>query len=442
MKAQTMAATKKPSPAPADTPSEQKRIGTELQCKNARCEEGKAFTRYWDSHGLYLQVTSAGGKLWRWKFRFQGKEKVLALGKYPLFSLKEARDARDEARKQLAKGADPSATKQAAKRTDTSDRATHFETIARLWHADWSSNKVGKHAGYVIRRMEQYVFPIIGNTPISAITAPMFVRIAKAAEANNAGEIARRVLNTSSQVFVYAIAHGLADRNTAKDVNPGAILKPRTQAHYARVERSDLPDLLRSIDAYRGTPYTRYAMELMAHTFVRTGELIAARWGEFDFEKAQWRIPRERMKTKKSEHIVPLAPQVIEILQTMQRIYPEPSRYEPSAFLFPADRTPEKHMSNNTILAALARMGFKGKMTGHGFRGVASTALNELGYSPDVIEAQLAHVEGNKVRAAYNAAQYLEPRRKMMNDWANYLAGLRGAGNVTPIGKTKKAKAA
>jgi integrase len=428
--------------APAEKTTAPKRAGTELQCKNAKCEPGKNFSRFWDAHGLYLQVTQTGGKLWRWKYRFQDREKVLAIGQYPLFSLSDAREKRDEARKQLAKGIDPSAAKQAAKRVDTTVTANHFETIARCWHADWSSNKVGKHAGYVIRRLEQYVFPIFGNTPISAITAPMFVRIAKAAEANDAGEIARRVLNTSSQVFVYAIAHGLADRNTAKDVNPGAILKPRTQVHYARVERNDLPDLLRSIDAYRGSPYTRYAMELMAHTFVRTGELIGARWGEFDFEKAEWRIPRERMKTKKSEHIVPLAPQVIELLQTMQRIYPDPTRYTPNAFVFPADRTPEKHMSNNTVLAALARMGYKGKMTGHGFRGVASTALNEMGYSPDVIEAQLAHVEGNKVRAAYNAAQYLDQRRTMMRDWANYLAGLRGKGSVSPIGKAKKSQAA
>jgi integrase len=435
----------KAKPAPIEAPAgktESRVVSTDTQCKSATCPPGKAFVRYWDSGGLYLQVTQTGAKLWRWKYRFQGKEGVLAIGKYPLISLKAAREAGGTARKLLDSGVDPGADKQAKKRVDPSIAAQLFETIARKWHANWQTNKVGKHAGYVIRRMEKYVFPVIGAMPIATITAPMLVNIAKAAEENDAPEVARRVLHTSSQVFRYAIAHGLTERNPATDVKPGDVLKPRTPRNHARIERNELPGLLRSIAAYRGTPYTRYAMELMTHTFLRTSELICARWGEIDFEKAQWRIPKERMKKKRNEHIVPLAPQVVEIFKTMQCIYPDASRYVPTAYVFPGDRDPEKPISNNTILAALARMGYKGIMTGHGFRGVASTELNEMGYSPDVIEAQLAHVERNKVRAAYNHAQYLDQRTAMMRDWANYLAGLRGKGSVTPIGKAKKSQAA
>lgn len=405
---------------------------TDAACKSAKCSDGRAFKRFSDAGGLYLEATKTGAKLWRWKYRYAGKEKRLALGAYPAVGLAAARKARDAARTQLAAGIDPSGAKQDAKRAGLMAADTAFEKIARQWWSDWKANKDPRHAGYVLARLEADAFPAIGPKPIADLAAPAFVRMAKAIEARGAADIARRVLQTCSQVMRYAVAHGLVDRNPVADVKPGDVLRARRQTNFARIELGELPELLRKIEAYAGSPYTRLALKLMAFTFVRTGELIGARWQEFDLEAAEWRIPAERTKSRRA-HLVPLSRQSLEVLRTLKAVRSDPARCQGEALLFPGERDHAKPMSNNTMLKALERMGYKGRMTGHGFRGVASTALNEMGYRPDVIEAQLAHVEENRVRAAYNHARYSEERRDLMQSWADYCDAIRQPGRVVPL---------
>jgi integrase len=266
----------------------------------------------------------------------------------------------------------------------------------------------------VIRRLEVDVFPIIGSRPISEIQAPELVNMMKAIQRRGALDISKRCYQMTGQVFRYAVAHGIAERNPAGDIKPSDILPSRRQTNYARVEAKDLPALLRAIEAYQGTPVTRLAIKLLALTFVRTSELIGARWEELDLQAGQWRIPAERMKMR-SEHIVPLSLQTIQTLQILNGVTGH------SKLLFPGERNHSKPMSNNTILKALERMGYKGRMTGHGFRGLASTILHEHGFDHPHIELQLAHQERNAVSAAYNHAVYLKQRAKMMQWWANYL---------------------
>ena len=299
--------------------------------------------------------------------------------------------------------------------------------MARLWWEHWRHGRSERHAGYAWRRLEADVFPAIGHLSVRSVTPNHITQMAKAVEARGAQDLARRVMQMSGQVMRYAVANDLAERNPAADVKPGDFLKKRTKENFARLDEKEMPELLRKIEAYQGGPYTRLALKLMALTFVRTSELIGARWSEFDLQAAEWRIPPERMKMK-SLHIVPLAPQAIEVLQALQTLA------NGRELLFPGERDHSKPMSNNTILAALDRMGFKGRMTGHGFRGVASTALHEHGFAHHVIEAQLAHQERNETAAAYNHALYLPQRAEMMAWWGNYLESV-GKGNVTPLRK-------
>ena len=367
-----------------------------------------------DGKGMYLLVNPVGSKLWRWKYRVLGKEKVLSLGAYPDVSLAQARDGLDKARKLLAAGADPMALRKADKVASRTAAENSFEAVARLWWAHWRPARSEQHAGQVMRRFEVNVFPLIGARPITDIQAPELVAMLKAIESRGVNDLAKRALQTSSQVFRYAIAHGLAKRNPAIDIKPSDVLASRQKQNLARIDGKELPELLRHIEAYRGAATTRLAMNLMAMTFVRTTELIGARWAEFDLNAARWDIPAERMKMK-TPHIVPLSVQAVNLLKTLQLITGH------SALLFPGERDHEKSMSNNTILKALERMGYKGRMTGHGFRGVASTLLHEMGFDHAHIELQLAHQERNEVSAAYNYAAYLKQRSKMMQGWSNYL---------------------
>jgi integrase len=367
-----------------------------------------------DGKGMYLLVTEGGSKLWRWKYRTDGKEKVMPLGSYPDVSLAEARDALGVARKQLAAGGDPMAQRKAQKLAKQFAADNSFQTVALLWWEQWRNAKSPRHANDVHKRLKADVFPAIGKRPISEVQAPELVAMVKGIAARGALDIAKRALQTSSQVFRYAIAHGLAQRNPATDIKPADILASRKASNYARIDAKDLPELLRHMEAYQGAPVTRLAMKLMALTFVRTSELIGARWAEFDLEAGRWDIPPERMKMKTS-HIVPLSSQAIDILKTLQLVSGH------NALLFPGERNDEKPMSNNTILKALERMGYKGRMTGHGFRGIASTVLHEMGLNHAHIELQLAHQERNSVSAAYNHATYLKERAKMMQHWGNYL---------------------
>lgn len=399
---------------------------TDTACKNAKCPPDKARTRYADSGGLYLEVMPTGGKLWRWKYRFLGKEKRLAIGAYPVVTLAQARRVRDDARVVLNTGQDPVQSKKDAKLAARVRLDTNFELVARAWFEHWKGPRSPRHSDYVLRRLEADVFPELGRRAIVDVTAPMLLAMAKKIEARGALDIAKRALQTCGQIFRYAVAHGIVERNPAADVKPTDALKPRKKAHYARLDARELPELLRKIHVYQGTPYTRLAMELMALTFVRTGELINAHWSEFDIGAAEWRIPGERMKMR-TPHIVPLAKQTLQLLAYLREIKGM------SDLLFPGERDHEKPMSNNTILGALDRMGYKGRMTGHGFRGIASTILHEQGHRHDIIELQLAHQERDEVSAAYNFATYLPQRRKMMQNYADQLDRLRKGEKIIPL---------
>ncbi|MDR3792999.1 MAG: tyrosine-type recombinase/integrase [Terracidiphilus sp.] len=379
-----------------------------------------------DGNGLFLLLTPAGGKLWRWKFRHGGKEKLMTFGAYPDVSLSLARERHAEARKLLASGLDPMEQRKAEKAAQRALSADSFESIASSWMEHWKDGKSPRHVDYVKRRMEADILPCLGARPIAEIEAPELVAMTKAIEQRGARDIAKRALETTGQVFRYAIAHGHARRNPASEIRPSDILKSTRKVNYARVDAKELPSLLKAIEVYRGTHVTRLAIKLIALTFVRTSELIGAKWAEFDMEAGRWDIPAERMKMR-TPHIVPLATQAIEVLEMLRLLTGE------SEWLFPGDRSANKPMSNNTILKALERMGYKGRMTGHGFRGLASTILHEKGYNHEHIELQLAHAPRNAVSAAYNHALYLEPRAKMMQNWADYLEATLRGGKVLPF---------
>jgi integrase len=367
-----------------------------------------------DGLGLYLLVTPAGGKLWRWKYRYAGAQKEISYGKHPDVSLADARERHAAARKLLASGVDPMARRKAERAKSASANAHSFHSIAHLWMEHWSVGKSQRHVDTTRRRLEANTLPMLGARPITEIEAPELVRMVKAIEQRGASDLAKRALETTGQIFRYAIAHGYAKRNPAAEIKPGDVLKSTRKANFARVEAGELPGLLRAIEVYRGHVVTRLAMKLMAMTFTRTSELIGARWSEFDMPARRWNIPKERMKLRKP-HIVPLSSQAIEVLELLRTITGG------GELLFPGDRDPKKPMSNNTILVALKRMGYGGRQTGHGFRGIASTILHEQGFQHDHIELQLAHTQRNAVSAAYNHALYLEPRAKMMQHWADYL---------------------
>lgn len=397
---------------------------TDTACKNAKPAEKPI--KLFDALGLYLLVQPTGGKLWRLKYRFAGKEKLLALGRYPEVSLKDARRRRDDARELLADGSDPGQQKKAEKLQQRAAAENTFEAVARAWWAQWSPARSRKHAKQVIARLEADVFPAIGSLPVASITAPQLLAISLKIEKRGALDIAKRAYQTCGQVLRYAVAHGLAARNAAADVKPSDALKSAPKANYARLDPKEVPELLRRIDEYDGSPYTRLALKLMALTFVRTSELIGARWAEFDLEAAQWRIPAERMKMK-TPHIVPLPRQAIAVLRELELLRAGRD------LVFPGERDHAKPMSNNTLLFALYRMGYHSRMTGHGFRGVASTILHELGHRHDLIELQLAHQERNAVTAAYNHATYIQQRTRMMQAWADHLDALRAGAKVLPF---------
>ncbi len=378
-----------------------------------------------DAGGLVLLVQPNGSRWWRLRYRFVGKEKMLSLGTYPQVSLKEARLARDEAKALLRQGTDPSAARQTEKQCRAQLLNNSFEAVARQWWQAWREAQSSRHADYVIRRLEADIFPVLGTQPVAELTAPMLLRAVKKIEARGALDIAKRAFQTCGQVMRYAIAHGLAERNPAAEIKPSDVFKSSTKSNYARLSAKELPELLRKIDTYEGQPLTRLALQLIALTFVRTGELISAQWNEFELESKIWRIPAERMKMK-TPHIVPLSTQALAVLEQIRQL--SGSR----RLLFPSERGEGKAMSNNTILFALYRMGYHSRMTGHGFRGIASTILHEQGHPHAHIELQLAHQERNAVSASYNHALYLEPRAQMMQWWGDYLDEQAGRSAMLP----------
>lgn len=363
-----------------------------------------------DGTGLFVLVNHVG-KYWRFNYRFEGRQKTASYGVYPEVPLTLARERHSQAKKMLAQGIDP----MAERRADKESAHLTFKVVAQKWHGHWLGDKTSKHAADVWKRLEADIFPMLGHLPVADLTAAKVRDAVKAIEKRGALDIAKRQLEKCGQIMRYAVSHDMVERNPVADIKPSDILPARKKRHHMRLEAKDLPQLLQDMDGYVGAAHTRLAMKLMALTFVRTSELIGARWEEIDLEAKRWTIPAERMKVKTSGHIVPLSRQAVEVLEELQGI-----AYS-REYVFPADTGKPKHMSNNTILYALYRMGYKGKMTGHGFRGMASTILHEQQWPHEHIELQLAHMERNEVSAAYNFAQYLPARAKMMQAWADHL---------------------
>jgi integrase len=388
---------------------------------DVRIRQAKAETKplkLFDERGLFLLVTPTGGKWWRLKYRFEGKEKLVSLGTYPDTTLSAARGKRDDARRLLAQGIDPSAQRQAKKAANAD--ANSFEVVAREWFAKYGAAWVPSHADRIIRRLERDVFPWIGKRPAGEIAAPELLTVLRRIEHRGALETAHRAMQNCGQVFRYAIATGRADRDPSADLR-GALPPVKERHHPSITDPKRIADLLRDIAAYEGSNTTRCALRLAPYVFVRPGELRAAEWREFDLDAREWRIPAHKMKMR-SPHIVPLARQAVAILRELQPLTGA------GKYLFPSARSDERPMSDNTVNAALRRLGYaKDEMTGHGFRSMASTFLNEQGWNRDAIERQLAHMERDNVRGAYNYAEYLPERRKMMQAWADYLETLERA---------------
>lgn len=372
--------------------------------------------KLFDENGLYLIVAPGGGKWWRLKFRFGGKEKGLSLGTYPEVRLKDARVRRDDARRRIANGIDPGAERKATKLVV----ADSFEQVAREWFEKFSSTWVREHADIVIGRLEKNIFPFLGTRPVGDITPPELLTVLRRVESRGAIEVAHRVKQTCGQILRYAIATGRATRDITADLR-GA-LAPVVEQHRAAITNpKGVGALMRAIDGYQGGPVVRVALRFSALTFQRPGEIRKAEWAQIDLDDAMWRIPAERMKMRR-EHLVPLCKQAIQALQEIKPLTGS------GRYVFPGMRSAARPMSENTIVAALRNMGFEqGKMTAHGFRSTASTLLHEMGWPSDVIERQLAHVEQNAIKGAYNRAEHLTERREMMQRWADYLDGLSGA---------------
>ncbi|MEF9444420.1 tyrosine-type recombinase/integrase [Burkholderia sp. 1B3(2022)] len=365
-----------------------------------------------DGQGMYLEVMPNGSKYWRLKYRIDGKEKRMALGVYPAVTLLAARKARDEIKEQLRSGLDPSHEKKRVKAQRILGRENSFEPIAREWHEQRKESWSEGHAVRIMKLLERELFPVLGARPIADISAPELLAVIRKIESRGAIELAHKTIQATSQIFRYAIATGRAERDPAPDLR-GA-LKTRTVVHMKRVSEAELPELMQKIDAYDGDYQTRLAMRFMALTFVRTIELRFAEWTEIDEKKKEWRIPAEKMKMR-TPHIVPLSKQALEVVAKLRELNGD------GQYLFPSRSSSKKPMSENTIIFALYRMGYHSRMTGHGFRGLASTILNEHNFNRDWIERQLAHSERDSIRAAYNHAEYLPERRKMMQWWGDFL---------------------
>lgn len=391
-------------------------------CKNAKPKE-KTY-KMSDGGGLYLEVTPKGSKLWRLKYRFLNKQKKLSIGKYPIITLAEARTHRDEAKRLLTDGLDPASVKQEIKRERMNDASNTFEVIAREWHthktAEWSKT----NAETILKRLEKDVFPIIGKYPIKTITHKMLLDLAQAIKERGAHELAKRVIQMSKHIYQYAIVTGRAEKNIADDLK--GLVKSEPKAHFAAIEAKDLPQFITDLRGHKArlNRQTYLAVEFMMLTFLRTGEMIRAEWSEFDFDEKIWLVPASRMKMKK-EHIVPLSNQAITILEELRELHNHPD------YVFPSRNSRNNHMSNNTILMALDRMGYRGKMTGHGFRALAmSTIMEKLHYRHEVPDAQLAHAKRGDVARAYDRAKFLPERTKMMQEWADYLDNCALGGKV------------
>ena len=381
--------------------------------------------RYADEKGLYLEVTPSGGRFWRLKYRFNGRESTLTIGSYPEVSLAQARRTRDEARVQLYKNIDPNTAKN--DRLQQTDESKLFKSLAMEWMED--RKDVIKENTYMrdLSVFEKDLFPELGHMPIDQIKGKDVLACAKKIEARGAQEMAKRSIPLVGRIFRFAIRKGLIENDPTPHLQEA--LKPRKVKHMARLDISEFPPFLERMDRYHGNPVIKTALQLMTLTFVRTAELRMMEWSEIDFENKLWRIPAEKMKMA-LPHLVPLSRQAIELLESL---LPLTGRKQ---YVF-YNHSTAKPMSSNAILCVIRTMGYNGKMTGHGFRGLASTTLHEQGYKHDAIEIQLAHRVGNAVSQAYNHAQHLEYRTKMMQEWSDYIDSLRT--KIIPFPKHKKA---
>lgn len=393
--------------------------------------------KYSDGRGLYLLVNPNGSKLWRWKYRHAGKEKLLALGSFPDISLSEARKAAEIARGKLLDGIDAGAERQEAKRAKIEAAAAvqtiaanTFGRLAREWMAGQDVAEVTAMKTRWI--LETFLLPDLENRSIAEITPRELLTVLRKVETTGKVETARRAKIKVGQIFRWAILEGHIEIDPTASLR-GAIKSRKVKHHAAVTEPARMGELLRAIDGFIGQPATMFALKLAPLVFVRPGELRQARWNEIDLEGAMWRIPAERMKMK-AAHLVPLSSQAVAILRELK---PFTDHGEGHGYVFPSVRTPFRPMSENTVNAALRRLGYTGEeMTGHGFRSMAATRLNEMGWRADAIERQLAHAESNKVREAYtSAAQYLDERKRMMQAWADYLDKLRATAHVIPFNR-------
>lgn len=382
--------------------------------------------RMFDEKGLYLEVAPSGGKLWRLKYRYAGKEKRLSFGVYPDVSLADARERREEARKILANGNDPGEVRKAQKATKVERAANSFEVIAREWFADREAGWSPSHSGRLLKRLENDVFPWIGGRPIAEITAPEILAVMRRIEGRGTLDTAHRAHQDCGQVFRYAVATGRAERDPTGDLR-GA-LPTASGGHFASItEPASVGELLRAIDGFKGTFIVQCALKLAPMLFVRPGELRQARWQEFDLDKAEWKYLVTKTKT---EHLVPLASQAVAILRELKALTGH------GDFVFPGARSNGRAMSDAAVNAALRRMGYdtRTEITGHGFRAMARTILHEvLDIAPAVIEHQLAHKVPDTLGAAYNRTKFLPARKAMMQQWADYLDKLKAGAEVIPL---------
>lgn len=398
---------------------------TDIKARTAKTKE-KSY-KITDGDGLFLLVHPTGGKWWRFKYRFGGKEKLLALGTYPEVTLANARERRDAARKQVAAGIDPSEVRKALKVAKVAGHENSFEVIAREWHGKFAQKWSTVHATTILDRLTKEIFPWLGERPIDEIKAPELLKVLRRMESRGALDTAHRVRNNCCNIFRYAIATGRAERDPAADLI-GALPPVKNKHMAAPTDPKLLAPLLRAIDGFEGSFVVKCAMMLAPILFVRPGELRHAEWVEIDFETAEWNIPGHKMKMKEP-HLVPLPLQAVEILKTLHPLTGS------GKYVFPCHRSPLRCMSENAVNAGLRRLGFeKSEITGHGFRAVARTILDEvLHVRPDFIEHQLSHSVRDPLGRAYNRTAHIEERRKMMQLWGDYLDGLKAGAKVIPL---------
>jgi len=380
-----------------------------------------------DGGGLYLMVTPQGSKLWRLAYRFAGKQKTLAIGVYPTVSLVDARLARETAKKALADGVDPGEEKKAKKRERNAAVENTFQAVAERWYAARKVRWTTPYGDRLWKRLEEFVFPELGDRPVIEIEPPELLKALRKVEARGTLELSHRLKSYCGQVFRYAIAEGIGLRDPSADIREALKAQPPVK-HRSALKATELPEFFSRLAAYDGAEQTALGLRLVMLTMVRVDEARFAPKAEFealDGKEPLWRIPKERMKMRR-DHLVPLTPQAVKVVRRLIEISPKPQ----SPLLFASDAAPSGVMSENTLLYALYRMGYHHRATVHGFRSTASTVLNEQGFNRDWIERQLAHVEGNAVRGIYNAAEWLKERRSMLAWWADYLDRQAEAGEL------------